>query len=85
MNAGQTVFGQLLKFVPFKHFEYLVEKYQSNRWTQDFTAWSHFICMGYAQLTRREGFRDLVLCLDLSKIAPAPRRHASCGHPLDFG
>jgi hypothetical protein len=78
MNAGQTVFVQLLKFVPFKHFEYLVEKYQSNRWTQDFTAWSHFICMSYAQFTRREGLRDLVLCLSSqrSRLYHVGMRHA---------
>jgi hypothetical protein len=78
MNAGQTVFAQLLKFVPFKHFEYLVEKYQSNRWTQDFTAWSHFICMSYAQFTRREGLRDLVLCLNSqrSRLYHVGMRHA---------
>jgi hypothetical protein len=79
MNAGQTVFAQLLKFVPFKHFEYLVEKYQSNRWTQDFTAWSHFICMSYAQFTRREGLRDLVLCLNSqrSRLYHTGMRHAA--------
>ena len=64
MNTGRTIFAQLLAVVPFKHFEYLVNKHQSNRWTRDFTAWSHFICMAYAQLTRREGLRDLVACLN---------------------
>lgn len=64
MNTGRTVFAQLLGVVPFSHFEHLVDKYQANRWTRDFTAWSHFICMAYAQLTRREGLRDLVACLN---------------------
>ena len=64
MNSGRTVFAQLLGIVPFAHFEHLVDKYQSNRSTQGFTAWSHFICMSYAQFTRREGLRDLVLCLN---------------------
>lgn len=64
MNTGRAVFAQLLAIVPFSHFEYLVEKYKSNRWTRDFTAWSHFICMTYAQLTRREGLRDLIVCLN---------------------
>lgn len=64
MNTGRTVFAQLLAVVPFKHFEYLVNKHESNRWTRDFTAWSHFICMAYAQLTRREGLRDLIACLN---------------------
>ncbi|MDZ7921792.1 IS4 family transposase [Rhodoferax sp.] len=64
MNTGRTVFAQLLGVVPFSHFEHLVDKYQSNRWTREFTAWSHFICMAYAQLTRREGLRDLIACLN---------------------
>lgn len=64
MNSGRTVFAQLLGFVPFGHFEHLVDKYQANRWTRDFTAWSHFICMAYAQFTRREGLRDLIACLN---------------------
>ena len=40
MNSGRTVFAQMLGFVPFAHFEHLVDKYQANRWTRDFTAWS---------------------------------------------
>ena len=64
MNTGRTVFAQLLGIVPFSHFEHLVDKYHANRWTRDFTAWSHFICMVYAQLTRREGLRDLIACLN---------------------
>lgn len=67
MNSGRTVFAQMLGFVPFAHFEHLVDKYQSNRWTRDFTAWSHFICMAYAQLTRREGLCDLIACLNSQK------------------
>ena len=67
MNSGRTVFAQMLGFVPFAHFEHLVDKYQANRWTREFTAWSHFICMAYAQLTRREGLRDLIVCLNSQK------------------
>ncbi len=64
MNTGRTVFAQLLAVVPYSHFEHLVAKYQANRWTRDFTAWSHFICMAYAQFTRRQGLRDLIVCLN---------------------
>jgi Domain of unknown function (DUF4372) len=64
MNSGRTVFAQLVGFVPFAHFEHLIDKYQASRWTQGFTAWSHFICMAYAQLTRREDLRDLIACLN---------------------
>ncbi|MFM2084132.1 MAG: hypothetical protein RLY95_950 [Pseudomonadota bacterium] len=64
MNAGKTVFAQFLGFIPFHHFEHLVDKFGSNRWVHSFSAWSHFICMAYAQLTRRRGLRDLVACLN---------------------
>jgi transposase len=64
MNVGKTVFAQFLGFVPFHHFEHLVDKFGSNRWVHSFSAWSHFICMAYAQLTRRRGLRDLVACLN---------------------
>ena len=64
MNHGRTVFAQLLDFVPFKHFEYLVEKFLANYAVRSFSAWSHFLCLAYAQLTRRSGLRDLVACLN---------------------
>ena len=64
MNHGRTVFAQLLDFVPFKHFEYLVEKFSANHAVKSFSAWSHFLCLAYAQLTRRTGLRDLVACLN---------------------
>ena len=54
MNTARTVLAQLLAIVPYAHFEHLVDSYQANRWTRGFTAWSHLICMVYAQLTRRE-------------------------------
>lgn len=40
MNTGHTLFAQLLSVIPFSHFEHLVDKYQANRWTRNFTAWS---------------------------------------------
>jgi hypothetical protein len=64
MFKGRTVFAQLLDFVPHKHFEYLVQKSSANRWTKTLPAWSHFVCLAYAQITRREGLRDLVACLN---------------------
>lgn len=64
MNRGKTVFAQLLEFVPFSHFEHLIDVYQANKGVSTFPAWSHFICLAYAQLTRRSGLRDLVACLN---------------------
>jgi hypothetical protein len=55
--------------------------YQANRWTRDVTAWSHFICMAYARFTRREGLRDLLVCLPAQSLyaihAPAKYQRAA--------
>ena len=64
MNRGQSVFAQLLEVVPFSHFERLVDRFSSNHGVRHFSAWSHLLCMMYSQLTRREGLRDLVACLN---------------------
>ena len=67
MNRGRTVFAQLLEFVPFSHFEHLVDVYQANKGVSTFPAWNHFICLAYAQLTRRSGLRDLIACLNAQR------------------
>lgn len=67
MNHGKTVFAQLLGYIPFSHFEHLVDRFAANHGIKHFSAWSQFICMAYAQLTRREGLRDLVACLNSQK------------------
>lgn len=64
MNAGRSVFAQLLDFVPKRDFEYLAHKYAANYRSHGFTVWAQFVCMAYAQLSRREGLRDLVACLN---------------------
>ena len=67
MNRGKTVFAQLLDFIPFNHFEHLCDRFAANHGIKHFSAWNQFICMAYAQLTRRDGLRDLVACLNSQK------------------
>ena len=64
MNRGKAVFAQLLAQVPFSHFEHLVDVYQANKGIRHFSAWNQFLCLMYAQLTRRCGLRELVACLN---------------------
>lgn len=67
MNRGKAVFVQLLAQVPFSHFEHLVDVYQANKGIRHFSAWNQFLCLMYAQLTRRSGLRDLVACLNAQR------------------
>jgi hypothetical protein len=50
----------VLKFAPFKHFDYLVEMFVANHWGNPPLAWNHFICIAYAQITRSEGLGVVV-------------------------
>ena len=64
MNKGQTVFSQVMDFVPMYEFRKCVERYSGNRKVQSFTCWNQFLCMAFAQLTYRESLRDIESCLN---------------------
>ena len=63
MRAGKFVFAQLMEFLPWKRFERLVIKYAGDRYVKHFRCSSQFLCMAFAQLTYREGLRDIEACL----------------------
>jgi Domain of unknown function (DUF4372) len=64
VNLGQSVFAQLLQFVPSRHFDYLVGQYVANYRSHTCSSWSQFVCMAYAQLTHRLGLRDVAACIN---------------------
>lgn len=63
MNQGQTVFSQIIDFLPQKKFRQCVSRYNGNYRVRSFTCYSQFLCMAFAQLTYREGLRDIECCL----------------------
>jgi hypothetical protein len=63
MNAGQTVFAQLMEFIPTYQFQLCVDQYQGNRYIKDFSCWDQFLCLAFAQLTYRASLRDIEACL----------------------
>lgn len=67
MNAGQTVFSQIMEFVPSYEFQLCVDRYHGNRYVKDFSCWDQFLCMAFAQLTYRESLRDIQACLRAQK------------------
>lgn len=67
MYQGQTIFGALLDFIPKRHFIHLVQTFKVNRYTKSSPAWAHFVCMACAQLTRRDGLRDLEVVLNTKR------------------
>ena len=48
MNLGQTVFSQLLEFIPTYQFQICVDRYQGNRYVKGFSCWDQFLCLAFA-------------------------------------
>jgi hypothetical protein len=63
MNSGQTIFAQLIDFLPSHEFRKCVDRYGGNYRTRRFSCWDQFLCMAFAQLTYRESLRSLVASL----------------------
>ncbi len=68
MNHGQTVFAQVMGFVPHKTFERIVERYGGDYKVKHFSCWDQFLCMAFAQLTYRESLRDIEVCLRAHQV-----------------
>ena len=63
MNAGQTIFSQLMDFIPRYEFNQCVRRYNGNYKIKNFTCREQFLCVAFAQLTYRESLRDIQACL----------------------
>jgi transposase len=63
VNKGQTVFSQVIDFLPKKKFRQCVNRYNGNYRARSFKCYDQFLCMAFAQLTYRESLRDIECCL----------------------
>ena len=63
MNAGRTVFAQLMDFIPVHEFRRCVARYRGQYRVRSFSCWDQFLSMAFAQLTYRESLRDIETCL----------------------
>jgi hypothetical protein len=63
MNRGQTVFSQVIDFLPQNKFRQCVNRYSGNYRVRSFTCYNQLLCMAFAQLTYRESLRDIECCL----------------------
>ena len=63
MNAGKTIFTQVLERVPHWEFRRLEKAHDSADGRRQFSAWDHFLALAFAQMTFRESLRDIEACL----------------------
>ena len=81
MYRGQTVFAQLMQFVPWMAFSRMVARHNGDRGVRNLNCAQQFRAMAFAQLTHRRSLRDLVACLD---AVPAKRYQAGFTAPVSF-
>jgi hypothetical protein len=63
VNSGQTIFAQVMGFLPMPAFRKCVSRYGGDRNVRSFTCLDQFLCMAFAQMTFRESLRDIETCL----------------------
>ena len=72
MNSGKYVLTQLLDWIHPQQFHRCVARYGGDAKVSQFSCWSQFVCLAFAQLTWRESLRDIEACLN--------SRHAQLYH-----
>ena len=60
MSNGKLVYSQLLDFLDRNHFNYLVRKYDGDKYVKNFTCYNQLAVLMYGQLSNRESLRDVV-------------------------
>jgi hypothetical protein len=63
VNIGETLFAQIMEFVPWTSFTRIVQRYRGNAGVRTFSCAEQFCAMAFAQLTWRESLRDIEVCL----------------------
>lgn len=64
MNSGRYVLSQVLDLVHRQTLDRLVSHYNAQSRVRHFGCRQQLICMAFAQLTWREGLRDIATCLN---------------------
>ncbi|MCK9588633.1 MAG: DUF4372 domain-containing protein, partial [Terrimicrobiaceae bacterium] len=79
MNSGRFVLTQLLDLIHRQTLDRLVERYNAESRVRHFGCRQQLICMAFAQLTWREGLRDIAECLN---ARPATLYHLGFSEPV---
>lgn len=67
MNNGKYVFSQIISFLPKRSFDWIVDRYDGNRYVKHFTCWNQLLCMMYGQMSNAESLSDLLIVLSSHK------------------
>lgn len=63
MFQDKFVFAQIVSLLDRNHFNYLVRKYDADRYVKHFTCWNQLLTLMFGQLCNRASLRDLIVAL----------------------
>ena len=63
MFKDKFVFSQLTAFLDRNHFNYLVRKYEGNKYIKHLTCWNQLLALMFGQLCNRESLRDVIVAI----------------------
>lgn len=72
MHKDKYVFAQLASFLDRNKFNYIVRKFDGDKYVKHFTCWNQLLALMFGQLSNRESLRDLIVALDA--------HHSKCFH-----
>ena len=64
MHKDRRVFAQLVQFMDRNHFNYLLRKYDGDRYVKSYTCWNQLLTLMFGQLSNRESLRDLIVAME---------------------
>lgn len=64
MHQDKFVFAQLVSFLNRNHFNYLVRKYEGDKYIKFFSCWNQLLTLMFGQLSNRESLRDLIVAIN---------------------
>ena len=67
MYNTDTVFSQIMEYVPWRRLQTIVDKYGGDLKSSKLKTNAYFRVMAFAQLTERRSLRDIVSCLNAMK------------------
>ena len=67
MYYSNTIFNQLLNFLPRYRFNQIVGEYQGDKYVKSMTTWNQFVALLYAQASSKESLREVAIGFNVQK------------------
>ena len=67
MNQSEYIFSQLVEFLNYDRFSYIVQKYNVDKGNRGLSCWNQLLMMLFGQLSNRDSLRDLMTIIEALK------------------